>query len=444
MKKLRKIATLATVTTILFSSMTVNATTLSITAKQNADYMMSTNKDEAPNWFNGTYYSEKYTDLKVTFNDNEKALYNHSLSNGFNEERLVTPVLDVVKYRAFYPDLDNAFGNNWKLYVRHYFEYGIAEGRYNFTDFNARTYLSMYPDLQNAFGDDLGLATRHYIEHGIAEGRAYHWPEPEVIYESEDEESENSNSSSTGNSSTNNDSTNNSSIDENFTGDKRIEHPDGSYRIVTYVNGVLAVITWYDSNSEESSRTEFTYDASGNMTASKTTMPDGSIREETYENNYRKTYTKYRLDGTKLIYNEFDENGNTTLSIEYQEDGITENVKSSFTYDENNNLILSKSTWADGSTNESTYENDVYTHQVNIHADGTKVESEFYSNGQTIKKETKFCTDGTKIISEFYENSNWKSYTEYDASDNMTRQQLYDEAGNLTSDITYTPVTQTE
>ena len=80
------------------------------------------NKDGAPNWFNGAYYSDSYGDLKAALGSNEKALYNHSLQYGFHESRLVTPVLDVTKYRAFYPDLDKAFGNNWNLYVRHYFE----------------------------------------------------------------------------------------------------------------------------------------------------------------------------------------------------------------------------------------------------------------------------------------------------------------------------------
>ena len=206
---MRRFLSLTLPATLLFGSMTVNAASPSVTAEQNADYMMSVNHDGAPNWFNGEYYSDSYADLKTAFGTNENALYNHSLQCGFNESRLVTPVLDVVKYRANNPDLQNAFGDNWELYVRHYFEYGITEGRNNFTDFDAETYLSMYTDLQNAFGTDLGLATIHYIEFGLSEGREYKWPEPE--------------------------NTNNSTLPEGF---YREDFPEGGYREYQITNGI--------------------------------------------------------------------------------------------------------------------------------------------------------------------------------------------------------------
>lgn len=191
MKRFTRMIPFVMMLILLFSSMTVSAAP-AITAKQNADYMMSVNADGVPNWFNGKYYSDKYVDLKTTFGNHEKLLYNHSLEYGFKEARLVTPVLDVVKYRASYPDLEKAFSDNWELYIKHYFEYGIAEGRNNFTDFDAGTYLNMYSDLQNEFGDDLGLAARHYIEFGIEAGRAYNLPEPEMVYEESDESDSNS------------------------------------------------------------------------------------------------------------------------------------------------------------------------------------------------------------------------------------------------------------
>ena len=69
---------------LLSSSMTVTAAEESMTSKQIADYMMSTGEDGAPNWFNGAYYSNKYEDLKIAFTENEKELYNHRHSVGFN------------------------------------------------------------------------------------------------------------------------------------------------------------------------------------------------------------------------------------------------------------------------------------------------------------------------------------------------------------------------
>ena len=146
MRNIKKFLMLAMTIIPLFSSMTVNASTVSVTAKQNADYMMSTDKDGTPNWFNGVCYSNSYEDLKIAYGNNEKALYHHCLEYGFQEGRLVSPILDVAKYKKAYPDLEKAFGNNWELYVRHYFEYGIAEGRENFTGFDAQTYLNIYPD----------------------------------------------------------------------------------------------------------------------------------------------------------------------------------------------------------------------------------------------------------------------------------------------------------
>lgn len=421
--------------TLLFSSMTVNAAEVSMTSKQNADYMMSTNKDGAPNWFNGTYYSDRYSDLKAAFNTNEKALYNHSLQYGFNEARLVTPVLDVAKYRAFYPDLNKAFGDNWNLYVRHYFEYGINEGRENFTDFDAKTYLSMYADLQNAFGYDLGLATRHYIEYGISEGREYNYPEPEIVYEEPDNDNDDDNNSSDSGPSDSG-SSDDDNTEEKFTGDKRVEHEDGGYIIATYVNGILAFDKFYDEDGTLVNETTYTYDTNDNMVSSQTKDASGNLIVEGtyYESGASKTNTLYEADGKKSFYEELDEQSNITLYIDYQEDGITEEYKAIYTYDENGNLKSEKTTWADGSTTEMTYENGVRAYQIDIHADGMKFELEYYEDGYTQKKSTEINTDGTKFVVENHENGNSKSYTWYDTSGNMTRQQLYDEDGNLTYD----------
>lgn len=439
MRKMKKFLTLAITAALLSSSMTVNAAEVSITAKENADYMMSINRDGVPNWFNGTYYGDSYADLKNAFNTNEKALYEHSLEYGFDETRLVTPVLDVVKYRDYYPDLDKAFGDNWTSYVKHYFEYGIAEGRNNFTDFEAKTYLNMYEDLQEAFGTDLGLATRHYIEFGIAEGRAYKLPEPKIVLEETDNDNEDDNNLSDSGSS---DSDN---TEENFTGDKRVELTDNMYAIETYVNNVLTTVTIYNSDGTEESKTTYTYDENTILKSSKSSYEDGSMEEITYyETGYYKANTFYRADGTKSSYMEYNEQGDTTIVIDYQADGTTEETNTKIVYDENGNMTSEQTTWADGSSCEITYENGVRTYQVDIHTDGTKVEAEYYEDGSAIKKQTEFCTDGTKYIVEIWENGNLKTCTWYDASGNITRKQEYSEEGELTSDEGYTIATPAE
>ena len=288
---MKKFLTMAMTSTLLFSSMTVNAAEVSMTAKQNADYMMSTNQDGAPNWFNGTYYSDRYADLKSAFNAHETALYNHSLQYGFNEFRLVSPVLDVAKYRAYYPDLDEAFGNNWNMYVRHYFEYGIAEGRENFTDFDANAYLSIYTDLQNAFGTDLGLATRHYIEFGYNEGREYKWPEPTY---------------------TNDNSEDNIILDGIYTD----VYPEGSYRKYEIKNGVEI---WSDL-----------YDAEGNLEQESVYNSLGLL---TFERNW----FNGEIERTKTIV--YNENGLITETCEQTNDGNV--IWWEYEYDSNNRAIKS-------------------------------------------------------------------------------------------------------
>lgn len=70
-------------------------------------------------------------------------------------------------------------------------------------------------------------------------------------------------------------------------------------------------------------------------------------------------------------------------------------------------------------------------YQADISTDGTRSESEYYEDGQIEKKETMYDTDGTKMVVEKWRNNNLKSWTNYDASGNMTSQRLYDEDGNL-------------
>ena len=308
MRKMRRFLSLTLPATLLFGSMTVNAASPSVTAEQNADYMMSVNHDGAPNWFNGEYYSDSYADLKTAFGTNENALYNHSLQCGFNESRLVTPVLDVVKYRANNPDLQNAFGDNWELYVRHYFEYGITEGRNNFTDFDAETYLSMYTDLQNAFGTDLGLATIHYIEFGLSEGREYKWPEPE--------------------------NTNNSTLPDGFC---REDFPEGGYREYQITNGIETWSMSYDA--EGALEQEIAYNSSGQMT-------------------FERNWSNGEIESTRTIV--YNENGLVIEDREQASDGSVEWWE--YEYDSNGREIERTEKYIDADGVEYILSTKVYTY----------------------------------------------------------------------------------
>ena len=360
MRNIKKFLMLAMTIIPLFSSMTVNASTVSVTAKQNADYMMSTDKDGTPNWFNGVCYSNSYEDLKIAYGNNEKALYHHCLEYGFQEGRLVSPILDVAKYKKAYPDLEKAFGNNWELYVRHYFEYGIAEGRENFTGFDAQTYLNIYPDLQNAFGTDLGLATRHYIEHGLSESRIYNWPRPAADDNDSSEDSDDSDS----------DSSDDNSSDDTFTGEKRVDY-DGYYTLKTYENGRLMTEIYYLPDDTLNMTNRYHYDANGNLFERVTTYEDGS-------GSAKSTYT----DGLLMAIIYYDAQDAVTSTLTYEYDSNRKQIK-----------------------------------YIDEKPDGSKEIGEL-ANGKCMKK-TEISTDGSKKVTEYDEAGNVTDVTNYDADGNV-------------------------
>ncbi len=435
MKKTKKLVTLLCAGTMVFSSVTVNAAAESQTAKQRADYMMSIGKDEAPNWFLGAYYQNQYPDLKVSFENNEKALYHHSLQYGFAESRTVSPVLDVAKYRAAYPDLEQAFGDNWELYVRHYFECGITEGRDNFTEFDAKTYLSLYPDLAFAFGDDLASATEHYLEHGYLEGRIFIKPEPKVqpvandkpvnIPSSDEDtlpdstitdddssgdssmgndstESDPSGDSSMGNDSTESDppgdsSMGNDSTESDPSGDnttenepafreERLDFDDGSYILSTYVYGSLTTEKIYDS--------------------------DGTIQcINEYENERpTKIYDYIAGECIEYTYIEYNTNGSEVCRTTYDASD-TEINRFEYIYDINGNRTESREYHAGEYISRTVYED---YKETTYNADGTlHYETFFYEEG-SIRSMT--C---------YNENNEMSSYTEYDRHGGVTKEILY-------------------
>lgn len=122
--------------------------------------------------FDASYYSKTYSDLAKAFADNADALYNHYLTYGQKEGRVVVPYIDLQKYKEAYADLRAAFGDNWDAYLQHYLTYGVKEGRKSFGKaFDARAYADRYPDLKKAFGYDVLALYKHYLQFGKAEGR---------------------------------------------------------------------------------------------------------------------------------------------------------------------------------------------------------------------------------------------------------------------------------
>ena len=267
--------------------------------------------------FNAKYYADKYTDLYEAFGNSAKALLNHFETYGLKEKRNMSPVLDVVVYRGTYADLEEAFGDDWDAYVDHYFTYGIKEGRYNGTGFDPQYYLNSYADLKAAFGDDLVAATKHYIEYGYNEGRTEIKVAPAPVV---------SKAPST-TTIVENGVTYVRDANGNIT---KVIFPDGSYIDVEYdsagnmtrleasngyweeyeydANGYLNKCYDYNSSGKLESVMEFQYDANGAWLG----------QTQTY-------YYDYETNKFSRI-TVWDNTGDITSDIEYNEDGTVKQV----------------------------------------------------------------------------------------------------------------------
>ena len=80
-------------------------------------------------------------------------------------------VYDYKYYTEKYSDIKNAFGNDDISVLEHFVRNGMKEGRQASASFNVYTYENSYNDLKNAFGDDLPKYYVHYINNGYKENR---------------------------------------------------------------------------------------------------------------------------------------------------------------------------------------------------------------------------------------------------------------------------------
>lgn len=483
---MKKILLMALAVLLLFSAMPVYAAEAVTPARQNANYMMSTAADGAPNWFNGTYYSSLYPDLQQAFGTNEAALYQHAMTHGFKEGRMVLPILDVAKYRAFYPDLDAAFGDSWGRYVRHYFEYGILEGRVNFTGFDPVAYLDMYPDLRAAFGSDLSLAARHYLEHGMTEGRAASRP---VVVESKP-----SRPDATGRL--------HGTYDErDSSGSGWVSKYDNDVIVWQkyYEAGVLVACYTYDAEGNYKAMEGYeagvlayrlTYDAEGRIQEDVSYNPDGSVSwkfvHEYSSDGLRETRRRYQGDEyvgrDEYVYDEqgrtlsehyygFDSAGGTeelqnyniykyehpaphenqyseiesyfgsgTLSMlaKYDTDGL---VTADYQYD-TNGALWNYRIYEYGFTGDACW---YPSKQTNYRADDTVSEIYYYAESGNLTKIEYYRENGTLSDIDYYAEAGYVTQAEdyredgtlqmisyYDENGDIPRYETYDEAGNLT------------
>lgn len=122
--------------------------------------------------FDVSYYLNNNIDLLNAFGrGNYSAAYNHFLMYGYAEGRDLSPIFNMAYYVSNNPDIKNAFGNDYYKIMNHFLEYGMKEGRVSSPKFNLQVYKSNYQDLRNAFGENNEAYYNHYLIYGIAEGR---------------------------------------------------------------------------------------------------------------------------------------------------------------------------------------------------------------------------------------------------------------------------------
>lgn len=139
--------------------------------------------------FDGSYYVNKYPDVKAAVGTDLWMAFYHFLNYGMAEGRQGKATFDVNSYRNQYADLRAAFGNDLKSYYMHYIANGKKEGRagtgcktlqgavtvYNGVDYSAvfdyNYYISNNGDIKAAFGNDDVAVLAHFVNYGMSEGR---------------------------------------------------------------------------------------------------------------------------------------------------------------------------------------------------------------------------------------------------------------------------------
>lgn len=139
--------------------------------------------------FDGSYYVNKYPDVKAAVGTDLWMAFYHFLNYGMAEGRQGKATFDVNSYRNQYADLRAAFGNDLKSYYMHYIANGKKEGRagtgcktlqgavtvYNGVDYSAvfdyNYYISNNSDIKAAFGNDDVAVLAHFVNYGMSEGR---------------------------------------------------------------------------------------------------------------------------------------------------------------------------------------------------------------------------------------------------------------------------------
>ena len=80
--------------------------------------------------FDADFYATKYPDIKAAFGTNKEAMFNHFLTFGMKEGRMMNANFDPVAYVTAYPDVKATLKkNDYSKAYEHYVVFGKKEGR---------------------------------------------------------------------------------------------------------------------------------------------------------------------------------------------------------------------------------------------------------------------------------------------------------------------------
>ena len=111
-----------------------------------------------------SYYLEQNPDLKSAFGKDYRAAYNHFVSSGYHEHRASSMLFDANYYLKNNKNLYISVGEDYML---HYLQYGVKEGLRASKTYDPAYYQKIRPDVAAAWPNDYLMAARHYAGHGI-------------------------------------------------------------------------------------------------------------------------------------------------------------------------------------------------------------------------------------------------------------------------------------
>ncbi len=119
--------------------------------------------------FDANFYATKYADVKQAFGTDQNALFNHFMTCGMKEGRMINANFDPKAYCDAYPDIKAICNGDYTPAYDHYLTFGMSEGR-NLTTYEAINKKKAADAAAAAAAEDARLRAASYqinIGHGL-------------------------------------------------------------------------------------------------------------------------------------------------------------------------------------------------------------------------------------------------------------------------------------